>query len=101
MKNVSGMSNNVFLVGTEDQWAKVVYRFFNNDAVDHEREGTIMQKVGPEITSKVLTQTAEYRVDHYIDGRPLLYHELRTYGKDIAKEIRKIHDMSQELMPLY
>jgi hypothetical protein len=95
------MSNNVFLVGTEDEWAKVVYRFFNNDAVDHELEGIVMQKVGPEITTKVLTQTPEYRIDHYIAGRPLLYHELRTYGQDIAREVRKVHDLSPELMPLY
>jgi hypothetical protein len=39
MKNVSGMSNDVFIVGTEDNWAKVVYRFFDNDIVDHDIEG--------------------------------------------------------------
>lgn len=82
--------------------SKVVYRFFTSAASDPAIECKIVSYLADKgISPKILHQTAEYRVDQYIDGRAIKRTEIPMYAVPVAKMIRGIHDLDSELKQMH
>lgn len=74
------MSNETFIVSLrEKKRSRIVVRFFKNTTSDFEAEAAIFKQMGLNgIGPRELETTAEYRVEEYINGRPLTMLELRN-----------------------
>lgn len=69
----------ISIKGETDPNATIVIRFFKSKASDFEAEALIFRLMGEEgLGPKEIETTKVYRVEEYIDGRPLTFLEMRN-----------------------
>lgn len=80
IKDISGMSNANYIVNPKDDpEAKVVVRFFKSKCSNFDNERAIFRKMGQKgYGPKEIEANNHYRIEEYIDGRPLTWLELRN-----------------------
>ena len=80
--DISGMSNKTFIVGLRPEKHsrdKVVIRFFKNKVSDFHIESQVFKKMGERKKGpREIEANPVFRVEEYIDGRPLTFLELRN-----------------------
>ena len=78
--NISGMSNVTYSIACKKQpEKKIVIRFFESKCADFKTEDQIFKMFGQRGWGpKEIERTDTYRVEEYIDGRPLTFFELRN-----------------------
>eukprot|EP00347_Sterkiella_histriomuscorum_P000878 403374177 len=78
--NISGMSNVTYAISPKlYPTEKIVIRFFESKAADFKTEASIFKLMGERGWGpKEIEHTEQYRVEEYIDGRPLTTLELRN-----------------------
>ena len=111
-ENISGMSNVTYAISSKTKpTEKIVIRFFESKAADFHTEASIFKLMGQRGWGpKEIEHTDVYRVEEYIDGRPLTTLELRNpfvakkamemicdtnYDVTLNKLIREIKEPSQ------
>jgi predicted Ser/Thr protein kinase len=92
VQDISGMSNETYVISAKNldiSQLKIVIRFFKSKASDFELESRIFRHLGMKgLGPKELELTSVYRVEEYIDGRPLTFLELRN--PVTAKQLMKL-----------
>lgn len=102
---LSGLSNACYKVklaadvqiADSDTPRKVLYRKFENEIVDNKIEEIIFRSMSEKrMGPRFIFQDSEYRIEEFIEGRPLSVWELRnpTISKLFVKAIYEMHEKS-------